>query len=140
MAIIGRLAIRARLNQIGLTSSDVPDSVIDEALAQVDQEVIIAEERAKLTWEIWDRQTPINGVPAETVLANRDDIFPDGAIYLIKDATTGAVLIFQPYPPTGKAPMTEEQAAQFAQQTINEMVEANARERIIDAVLRLLGV
>lgn len=74
----------------------VPDAAIDAALASVDADAIFTAERAVWTTEVWDRKSPINGVPAQHFL-DRDDVDEVGTddIYLlIKD---GAVVGFQPH-------------------------------------------
>ena len=50
-----------------------------------------------ITWahEIWDRTSPINGVPAETVLAQRTDIPAEGDVILVKSGDR--VVMFQPH-------------------------------------------
>lgn len=74
------------------------DDEVSVALATVDQEALAEVERARWTIAIWDRVSPINGIPAQTVLTSRSDI-PQGAgdIYLlIRD---GQVVYFQPHVP-----------------------------------------
>lgn len=70
---------------------------VDAALAQIDQVKVLADTCTSLSWETWDRKTPINGVPAEDVLRIREDIPPTGEVYLIKSG--GMALYFQPHMP-----------------------------------------
>ena len=78
---------------------DLTDKEVDDALAEIDQDKEFDEERAKYKVEVWDRKSPINGVPAEDVLNKRNDIPKNSQVYLIKDAETDKVLMFQPHKP-----------------------------------------
>lgn len=99
------VATRARVdrarakNTIVATAPDLAgrsDAEIDAALAAVNQDAVYDEQRAAWTTQVWDRTSPINGVPAEHFLA-RDDVGPTGDIYLlIRD---GQVVMFQPHEP-----------------------------------------
>jgi hypothetical protein len=69
------------------------------------QHAAFDEHHANYKTEIWDRKSPINGVPAEHWLG-RDDV-RDGEVYLIHYADDSGTLIFQPHHPNG-AVMTKE--------------------------------
>jgi hypothetical protein len=86
-----RTALKATPGMEGVT-----DAEIDAALASVNADTIFDAERATWTTQVWDRKSPINGVPAQHFL-DRDDVDEVGTddIYLlIKD---GAVVGFQPH-------------------------------------------
>lgn len=77
---------------------DVTDTEVDNALAAIDQDAIYDQQRAGLAAEVWDRVSPINGVPAKH-FHDRGDVPDTGDVYLLRDTTTGAVVIFQPHEP-----------------------------------------
>lgn len=85
----------------------------------------VAEARARYQVVLWDRKSPINGVPASDVLAARDDIPPDGAVYLI--VRDGQVIYFQPHKPgvAGIEPMTEVEALQYADEYVTMLACAD---------------
>lgn len=79
------------------------------ALASVDQAAELATERARWTTQVWDRTSPINGVPAAHFLA-RDDVSDSPCYLLLCD---GEVVYFQPHQPgvAGHKAITDPQAA-----------------------------
>ncbi|MDI3341838.1 MAG: hypothetical protein QJR03_15030 [Sphaerobacter sp.] len=111
------------------------------ALDGIDQGAILAEEQQALTWELWDKQSPINGVPAEQLLA-RDDVPPGGAIYLIREKATGNVLYFQPHLPgaAGIVAMDEATASTEAGSHVQAVAQTRADQRVLQEALRKLGL
>lgn len=75
---------------------DATDAELDAALASIDQDALYDQERAGWTAEVWDRQSPINGVPAQHFL-DRGDVPAEGDVYLVKQ--NGQVVMFQPHEP-----------------------------------------
>lgn len=135
---VTRLMVRQRLAELGI-SQNYTDTQIDTALASVDQDAIYDEERAKLTIEVWNKQSPINGVPAATVLANRKDIPEGGEVYLLKEGDK--ILYFQPHAPGvgGMMPMTADNVLTYANQHADEVAASRAASKIIDQVINTLG-
>ncbi len=72
------------------------DAELDTALATVNQDALYDAERAPWTAQVWDRTSPINGVPAQHFL-DRDDVGDTGDIYLL--LRDGQVVGFQPHDP-----------------------------------------
>lgn len=124
----------------------VPDRTrIEQALAQIDQGTIEAEEDARWKWVKWDRKTPIrtravpSGVPAEHFL-KRQDTPSEGDIYLLQDAATGLTVVFQPHQPWvgGLRPMRPEHAHMWAELHRWNLVEERAEARVIQRVMEIL--
>ena len=91
---LDRAKTKARLDP----SLNATDAEVDAALATVDQDALYDQTRAKYVVEVWDRDSPINGVPAQH-FKDRGDLPADGDVYLVKDAATGQVLEYQPHEP-----------------------------------------
>lgn len=93
----------------------------------------------KLTTEIWDRKSPINGVKAEDIL-KRNDVSEDGAIYLVKDSS-GRVIIFQPHEPgtAGFVPMNETAAMEYAEGRKAEMVASAVHSQLLAEEIPVLS-
>jgi hypothetical protein len=77
--------------------------------------ITVAEAKQRYRVELWDRVTPVNGVPAAEILAARQDIPDGGVVYLIY--RDDQVLYFQPHAPgqAGIVPMTDADALQYAE-------------------------
>lgn len=135
---VTRLMVRQRLADLGI-SSNYTDTDIDNALATINQDAEFDAERAKLTVEVWDKQSPINGVSAATVLERRKDIPENGEVYLIKEGER--ILYFQPHAPGvgGMMPMTTDNVLSYANQHADEVAAIRAAARIIDAAITALG-
>lgn len=81
---------------------------IDAALAKVDQPSVFAKHRARYISKVWDERSPINGVPAEQVLA-RQDIPKDPNRKILLIYVDGRLARIQPHHPdeAGFVAMTE---------------------------------
>lgn len=102
---------------------------------EVGAEAILSEERARIRCVLWDRQSPINGRPASQVLQSRNDIPPDGAVYLIQEGDR--TLVFQPHDPNGGA-MTPQHALEAGTRHAQEIATQRALDRITEAVAERL--
>lgn len=93
-----------------------------DSLSEIDAK--IAEKSQEITWEVWDKTSPINGVPASDVL-RRPDIPAGGEIYLVKRGDR--VIYFQPHKPgvQGVQPITSEEMADVAGEHYEEIVAAD---------------
>jgi hypothetical protein len=123
------------LAQMGITSIGLKR--IEEALAQVDHEQIKKKHRERFTYEVWDKKTPINGVPAEVILA-REDVHEDGEIYLLyKD---GVLTHIQPHAPheIGFKKMDQDTVHEHANRHIDHYTHHHAKEEIIEECLKIL--
>lgn len=83
--------------------------------------------------EVWDKKTPINGVPAEEILAKRTDIPQGGEVYLVK--RDGRVWIFQPHEPgtLGFVKMIKTKARQAGDKHSDEIAGDRMRQRVLEA-------
>ena len=132
--MLDKITIFKRLNDMGITKTLTE---IENALNTIDQNAIFQEERAKFTVEIWDKVSPINGIPAEKIIA-RDDVPDDGEIYLVY--VDGQLRFLQPHDPfqAGIVAMTKETVEQIANQHVDQLAWQSADERIFNMVLEKL--
>lgn len=116
--------------------NDHTDAKIDAALAKVDQAAARAAERARWTSEVWDRTSPINGVPAAHFL-NREDV-SDAPIYLL--LCDGEVVYFQPHQAdaAGLAWLTVSDIEKAASAHADKVAESRAGVAIIGQVLAVI--
>ncbi len=130
--------VHERLTQDGV-SVDLAD--VTTQLATVDQDAVEAEVQSKLTYEIWDKVSPINDASAERMLA-RDDVDPSTEIYLLRDAQTGMVVYFQPHKPkvSGVRRMSTANCLACAKEHKDELCREQAEQRITKEVSQRLGV
>jgi hypothetical protein len=134
--MLTELQVWQRLNEVGITKTL---SEIETALSQVDQQAIFEQERSRFRIEIWDKQTPINGVPPEKIVA-REDVPDDGEVYLVY--VDGKLLYLQPHDPfqAGIIPMTKDNVLVIANQHVDQLTWQYADQKIFEAVLeKLLG-
>ena len=132
--MLTKLQVWKRLNEMGVNKTLAE---IDAALAQVDQQAIFNQERSRFRVEVWDKVTPINGMPAEKILA-REDVPDDGEIYLLY--VDGVLRFLQPHNPfqAGIVPMTAENVMQVANQHVDQLAWQAADEKIFDRLLEAL--
>ena len=86
--------LRMALTQRGFSVTDAEAQAVH---AKIDCDSILAKHRARITYVLWDKRSPINGVPAEKILAdpNYNMCQPDGEIALVyKD---GVLTMIQPH-------------------------------------------
>lgn len=134
--MIDAIAILERVRALGAnkTLADV-----NEAIAKRDINTRIAERiTQKYRVELWDKVSPINGVPAERVLASYKDIRPDGEVYLIY--VNGRLTYFQPHPPgeAGMRPMSRDEALSIADEHITLLATEEVEEEITRDVIEEL--
>lgn len=102
-----------------------------------DYEEIKNVELSKLSYEIWDKQSPINNVPASYFLS-RPDFANAKNVYLIKYEDN--VLYVQPHHPKlqGFVPIEDDEVEEIATQHINEIAERLAFEKYLDLAIQYL--
>jgi len=119
-----------------LTLPDATDEQIQAAFDAIDQDALHAAEAPLWTHEIWDRTSPINGIPAVDVLDQRNDIPATGDVVIVK--RDGAIVLFQPHDAEqpGFAPIVDGAAvgAQMAAQSVTESVDSQIIGLVADAI------
>jgi hypothetical protein len=118
------------------THPQATDEEIEAAFESIDTDALTAAETSRWTHEIWDRTTPINGVPAADVLAKRNDIPATSDVVIVKH--DGQLVMFQPHDPSqpGFAPITDGAATgvQMAAQAVTESVGFQILALVADAI------
>lgn len=111
---------------------------VEEAIATVDRAAIEQEELSRYRVEVWDRQSDINGVTARTVFESRNDIPPEGDIYLIY--RDGALVIFQPNNPFlgGMSAIPAGMGISIGLRHVEQLIEPDVDARVVDKALRSL--
>lgn len=119
---------------------DATETDVDVALADVDADEVWDEEAAGWTHEVWDRTSPINGVPAAQVLASRTDIPATGDVILVKQGDR--VVMFQPHEPDQPgivaipAGQGMARGRAIADRIVSERVSARVAERVREKLER----
>lgn len=134
--MVSEVDILRALREIGI---QVSAQKVRAYLASVDRETLKNELRAHYRVEVWDRKSPINGVPAEVILASRRDIPPGGLAYLIiKD---GRVVYFQPHDPfePGLVKLTEANVHEVGARHLERIVEDEVAQRILQMAVERFG-
>lgn len=97
-----------------------------------DMSIEAEREAVNTTWELWDKETPINGVSADEILARPD--YPGGEIYLIY--INGALAVLQPHAPReGMHAMSVDEANRAAEKRALAMAEDFARISLLSKVI-----
>lgn len=115
-----------------------PAGAVETALSGVDQAAIFAEEEAALVVEEWDHQTSINGVSPAKIYEHRNDVTPRSTVYLLKDAGTGRVVVFQPFRPHLQGFQPIRDAAVEGADHRAEIAGERARARVAELVNRVI--
>jgi hypothetical protein len=113
---------------------------VENALSTIDQNLMLENEKKNYVVEIWDKQSPINGVDASKFLA-RDDV-GDGEVYLIKDALTGGTIYFQPHNPdmSGFVKMTIDNVSTIANEHSLKIVTEIIDRKVVEEVFKKLSI
>ena len=108
---------------------------VRSVLQGIDQAAILAAEKAKVSVEVWDGTSDIQGIPASHWAAN-GDLPAGGKMYLLREVASGIIVRAQPFAPQGigRTPMTTEQAIAFGTAHRDEAAMMGARAAIIKAV------
>ena len=133
--MIDKISILERARQLGSTRT-LAD--VDAALAKRDINAYKEKHKQRYRIEIWDKKSPINGVPAEKIFSSRTDIPEGGEVYLIY--IDGQLRLFQPHPPFegGMRAMGPDEVRSIAEQHVDRMAEADAEDEIVREVLEEL--
>lgn len=132
---IDKLSVLREVRSLG---ANVTLAQVEAALAAKDVASRAAAKAARYRVEVWDKQSPINGMPADQVLAARTDIPQGGEVYLIY--IDGQLTYFQPHPPdeAGARAMMRDEALQIGRAHMQRMAEGEAEAEIIREVVEEL--
>lgn len=85
---------------------------------------------ARIEWEVWDKRTPINGVPAREILG-RPEYAKADCIYLVR--IDGKVVFFQPHAPSfeGVISLTDADVEGYAVSHATKLAESMAFGRMV---------
>jgi hypothetical protein len=125
------------VNNIVKTSHpNATDEEIQAAFESIDTDALTAAETSRWAHEVWDRTTPINGVPAADVLAKRNDIPATGEVVIVKH--DGKLVMFQPHDPSqpGFAPIVDgaSTGAEMASQSVAQSVDSQILQLVATAL------
>lgn len=138
----GRIPLHAQelMSAAGVFEDEVTPEAIETELQDIDQEQILEEERALYVAEVWDKRSPVNGAPADQVLASLTDI-PYQEIVLLRDLDTGRVVLFQPFQPgaAGYQPIATAEANSVVTGMREDVVQVEAAKRIARIVAERLS-
>jgi hypothetical protein len=123
-------------NTVKMSHPDATDEEIQAAFESIDTDALTAAETSRWTFEIWDRTTPINGVPAIDVISKRNDIPETGDIVLI--SVDGKIVMFQPHDPIepGFAPIVDGNITgrQMTIKAVEESVDSQILQLVISSI------
>jgi len=103
------------------------------AVDAIDQAALLAAEKARYTWGVWDGVMPINGVPADVVRSRHEMGDQDVAYWIARD---GQVFVFQPV----KGVVDTATLASMAEAHVEQMAREAVTWHVADLVERqLLG-
>lgn len=110
-------------------------ATVETEIANHDYTSLKATEKLNYTVAIWDKVSPINGVPAETIAS---DIVDNGEVYLIY--VNGNLVYLQKHDPdcVGFVAMDSVSAINKANEQVDKIVESKVDEKVKDLVLRAL--
>lgn len=133
--MLTNIQVWQRLNALGVNK---PLSEINTALSRIDQKAIFGKHRARVKVEVWDKQSPVNGVPAEQILSSRTDIPADGEVYLLY--IDDRLVYFQPHEPNqaGLVPMTKDTVLTIANQHADQLATTFADDEVFEKVIEQL--
>ena len=107
-------------------------AAVRDILATIDQDALFAAEKARYAWDVWDGESPINGVPADVVRQRHNMGEKDGAYWIARD---GQVFIFQPVKGVIDAATLRAQAEAHVDEIVGQVVAAMVTEQVETALL-----
>lgn len=115
-------------------------SVLTE-LNRLNQTEMFNMERAKLVVGVWDNESPINGVPATTVI-KKYNLKPTDKCYFLLDAATDKIVFFQTFQPyiSGCERMTVGDVQANANTHLDKLTEAKVKSKTIRTIAKKLNI
>ena len=122
------------------TGEPVTPEEIASIAANFDEEAEIEAATQSYETKLWDKESPINGVPAKDVLKARDDIPEGGEVYLIIDKNSGDVVFFQPYLPNqeGLKKITQGNWESESSKHVKEVATQDASQKFMNDIPKSL--
>ena len=115
---------------------DVTENEIKKLLKKEEREKIAEIQRARFSYEIWDKKSPINNVPAKDIIESRN--YDIGQAYLIY--IDGKIIYFQDHNPNknGYIKMTKKEAIEIAESLIDKKIEESVDRIILENIKKEL--
>lgn len=106
---------------------------VEKIISAYDRDNLAKIQKARLRYEIWDKKSPINGVPADKIIKSRGYSISNAYMIFIDDN----LVYFQDHNPnkTGYEKMTKKEAEKLAVDFIDKKVEENVDHIIISYVI-----
>jgi acylphosphatase len=127
---VSRARIEGAVNEQGINATRAE---IQSVLDTMDQQKVKDGIKSDLTYERWDRSSPVNGTPASQMEA-RENVPDSAPVYIVRDSTTGQTIYFQYVDPINGGNLTESNWESVAQQHIDQIAEKQARSQVIEDV------
>lgn len=111
---------------------------VKDVLALYDQDALYRTERDRFEVKVWDKVSDINGITAEQILSQRQDISSDGEVYMIY--IDGKLTVFQPHVPdqAGFVKMDKTTAQAHGSKHADGMAQDRVDRQVLDKVLETL--
>jgi len=112
----------------------IKPSEVKNILNTIDVDSIYNEIRSKYTYKIWDKRSPINGVPASRILGRGDFINADVVYLVYRD---GVLMYVQPTNPfeAGHKPISKDEVDSIANKHIDMIAESEAFNIVVEKVI-----
>ena len=110
---------------------------IDKLVSKFDRQKISEVQEKRFRYEIWDKETPINQIPAKDIIKSRNYKIVGAYLIYIDEQ----LIYFQDHNPNkeGYVSMTKKEAEQIAQDFINKKVEESIDGIIVNYVIQQLS-
>lgn len=117
---------------------EIDIKTIDKLISRFDRDSISETQAKRFRYEIWDKKSPINNVPAEDIINSRS--YKIVSAYLIY--VDEQLVYFQDHNPSeeGYVSMTKKEAEQIAQDFIKEKIEECVDNIIVNYILQQVSL
>lgn len=124
------------LKHIQLSNGNSSIGEIEDLINKQDREQIENEQKSRFSYEIWDKKSPIKGIPATKIKSSINHDFKQ--VYLIY--IDNKLVYFQDHKPneSGYISMTKSEAEKEAQEFINKKIEEYTDDIIAKNVIKTI--
>lgn len=121
------------LKYIKTQGKDATANEIDKIISEYDRDNLVKVQKARMRYEIWDKKSSINGVPADKIIKSRGYSISNAYMIYVDDN----LVYFQDHNPNkaGYEKMTKKEAEKLAVDFIDKKVEENVDYIIISYVI-----